>query len=387
MTTNIILHHYDASPFTQKALRMLGLKNLNWRSVETPIMLPKPDLVCLTGGYRGTPVMQIGADLYIDTQRIARELERRYPEPTFFPAADAGLAYALVKWSDEFFQAGLRMALALLGPDWDAAFREDRQALFAHLNFDDMDKETGHAMAQLRASAALLDAQLADGRSFLTGDHAGLADMQAFSVPWVTRAAMPVTEKLLQNFDHLPAWEARVAELGEGERQTIDASEAHRVAQESQPDLTSKIRGAETNPESGPGNLAESTAELFLIGGVVGTEDPTGSFVDSIVFRLTPGGKSFRSVDLSSEGASISYLDNFRAFDIPQGQWSAVWRRGNGPILDPGEIVEMRINLRSLYPPLGPRTAFAIRVNPVRGSVLTVRRTTPSKIASIMDLN
>ena len=245
MMTDIILHHYDASPFTQKALRMLGLKNLEWRSVVTPMMLPKPDLLCLTGGYRGTPVMQIGADIYIDTQCIARELERRFPEPTFFPTGDAGLAFALVKWSDEFFQAGLKMALAILGPDWDTAFREDRQALFVHLDFDSMDAETGHAMAQLQASAGLLNAQLADGRSFLTGDHAGLADIQAFSVPWFTRAAMPITEKLFRDFSHLPAWEARVAELGEGDRQQIDAAEAHRIAQESQPDLTINIAGNE----------------------------------------------------------------------------------------------------------------------------------------------
>ena len=152
------------------------------------------------------------------------------------------------------------------------------------------------------------------------------------------------------------------------------------------PDLTRKIRGAETSPESGPSDLTESTADLVLIGGVVGTEDPTGSFVDSIAFRLTPGGKSIRSADLSPQKASVAYLDDFRAFDIPQGQWSAGWRRGNGPILDSGEIVEMRILLRGLYPHLGTRTAFAIRVNPVRGSVLTIRRTTPSKIASIMDL-
>ncbi len=36
--TVIILHHYDASPFTQKALRMLGLKKLAWLSVETPMI-------------------------------------------------------------------------------------------------------------------------------------------------------------------------------------------------------------------------------------------------------------------------------------------------------------------------------------------------------------
>ena len=91
------------------------------------------------------------------------------------------------------------------------------------------------------------------------------------------------------------------------------------------PDLTKKIRGAETTPQSGPSELTESTAELVLIGGVLGTEDPSGSFVDSVVFRLTPGDKSLRSVDLSPEGASVAYLDDFRAFDIPQGQWSAVW--------------------------------------------------------------
>ena len=40
------------------------------------MMPPKDDLVALTGGYRGTPVLQIGADVYVDSQRIARELER-----------------------------------------------------------------------------------------------------------------------------------------------------------------------------------------------------------------------------------------------------------------------------------------------------------------------
>jgi hypothetical protein len=68
--TEIILHHYDASPFTQKALRMLRIRDLAWLSVEMPMILPKPDLVCLTGGYRGTPVMQIDA---AEAHRIAQQ--------------------------------------------------------------------------------------------------------------------------------------------------------------------------------------------------------------------------------------------------------------------------------------------------------------------------
>ncbi|MFT6957142.1 MAG: glutathione S-transferase, partial [Halieaceae bacterium] len=81
----IILHHFDISPFAEKVRLAFGIKNLPWQSVQIPLVMPKPDLTALTGGYRKTPVMQIGADIYCDTQRIARELERRFPQPTLFP--------------------------------------------------------------------------------------------------------------------------------------------------------------------------------------------------------------------------------------------------------------------------------------------------------------
>ena len=91
----IILHHFDASPFAEKVRLALGLKSLDWRSVEIPMVMPKPALTALTGGYRKTPVMQIGADIYCDTQRIAVELERRFPLPTLFPAHSEALSMAL----------------------------------------------------------------------------------------------------------------------------------------------------------------------------------------------------------------------------------------------------------------------------------------------------
>ena len=61
---DIILHHYPASPFAEKARMMLGFKGLAWKSVDIPPVMPKPDLTTLTGGYRKTPVLQIGADIH-----------------------------------------------------------------------------------------------------------------------------------------------------------------------------------------------------------------------------------------------------------------------------------------------------------------------------------
>src|SRR5213082_125759 len=81
--TDIILHHYDTSPYSEKVRLGFGLKGLSWASVELPQIMPKPKLTALTGGYRKTPVLQIGADIYCDSQLIMRELERRYPTPSF----------------------------------------------------------------------------------------------------------------------------------------------------------------------------------------------------------------------------------------------------------------------------------------------------------------
>ena len=75
---DIILHHYDTSPFSEKVRLLLGLRGLSWGSVIQPVIMPKPDLTPLTGGYRRIPVLQIGADVYCDTQVILAELEARH---------------------------------------------------------------------------------------------------------------------------------------------------------------------------------------------------------------------------------------------------------------------------------------------------------------------
>lgn len=221
--TDLILHSYDASPFTQRALKMLAIKGLDWRSVTTPMMPPKDDLLALTGGYRGTPVLQIGADVYVDSQRIALELEARFPQPTLFPGGDVGLTLAGVKWADAYFRAGLHLAIGLTSSAWPAEFLRDRQALFPDIDFAGVDSV--HARSQLRAHAGFVEQQLADGRRFLAGDAPGLWDVHAWTVPWFTRG-VPGGDTLYAGFERMAQWERRMVELGEGQRVEITPVEA-----------------------------------------------------------------------------------------------------------------------------------------------------------------
>lgn len=230
--TDLILHSYDASPFTQRALKLLAIKGVAYRNVTTPMMPPKDDLTALTGGYRGTPVLQIGADVYIDSQRIAAELESRFPRPTFFPGGNVGLTLAGVKWADAFFRAGLHLAIAATSRAWPAEFLRDRQALFPDIDFSTCNAD--HSRAQLRAHAAFIDEQLADGRAFLAGDAPGLWDVHAWTVPWFTRA-VPGGAEAYAGLGRMVEWEQRVAALGEGQRVECSAQEAIEVARAATP--------------------------------------------------------------------------------------------------------------------------------------------------------
>jgi glutathione S-transferase len=230
--TDLILHSYDASPFTQRALKLLAIKGLEWHSVTTPMMPPKDDLLALTGGYRGTPVLQIGADVYIDSQRIAAELEVRFPQPTLFPGGNAGLTLAGVKWADAFFRAGLHFAIAATSSAWPQEFLRDRQALFPDIDFAACNAD--HARAQLRAHAACIEEQLGDGRAYLGGDAPGLWDVHAWTVPWFTRG-VPGGPEAYKGFARMAQWEQRVAALGEGRRIDCSAEEAIIVARAATP--------------------------------------------------------------------------------------------------------------------------------------------------------
>ena len=196
--TDLILHSYDASPFTQRALKLLAIKGLEWRSVTTPMMPPKDDLVALTGGYRGTPVLQIGADIYIDSQRIAAELERASRSPRCFPAAMSALTFAAVKWADAFFRAGLHFAIAVTSAAWPPEFLPGSTgAVSGHRFRSNVDAA---ACARAIARQCGLHRAAIAGRARVPRRPApGLWDVHAWTVPWFTRG-MPGWRGSLRRF-------------------------------------------------------------------------------------------------------------------------------------------------------------------------------------------
>ncbi len=232
-----ILHHFDWSPFAEKVRLALGLKALAWRSVQIPMIPPRPDLMPLTGGYRKTPTLQIGADVYCDTRLIARELERRFPSPTLFPSGCRGVALALSHWSDTaFFEPGAGLSMGM-NKDVPEAVVADRKAFFNFMDFDRLAADAPHLLSQLRANADLLEQQLADGRDYLLGERPGWADLTGYFPLWMARTFVPVAAELLRPFTRLAIWEQRVRAIGHGRRSELDSQAALDIARAATPEL------------------------------------------------------------------------------------------------------------------------------------------------------
>ncbi|MFM5895391.1 MAG: glutathione S-transferase family protein [Novosphingobium sp.] len=277
--SEVILHQYDSSPFSEKVRICLGIKGLAWRAAPQPVIMPKPDLVPLTGGYRRIPVMQIGADVYCDSQLIVRELDRRFPERPLFPRGNAGFAAAIEQWCDKgVFQTAVVAIFGSIGDSIDLAFIKDREALSGQpFNLAAMKAMAPYALDQLRTHAALLTEQLDDGRAYLAGDEPCLADAAGYYNFWFLRTFCP---GVADRFDDLPGfddWYARVAAIGHGNRSDIAASEALDIARGAQPAPLGVL----------PGDSAQLGQQVALAATDYGRDPVAGSFAGSSHFSVT----------------------------------------------------------------------------------------------------
>lgn len=230
----IIFHQYDISPFSEKIRTVFGIKQLEWHSCIQPVIMPKPDLLPLTGGYRKIPVMQIGADIYCDSQIIVAELEKRFPNPSLYVGGDKGISNALAFWADRpLFTIACDVIFAGDGSVPRAnPFIEDREKLFERkFDFAAQAENQPHRVEQLRVHLSWLEDQLSDGRAFLLGDQPGHADVAAFFnlafIRWANQTIMPKFPYLT----NLLAWEQRVKDIGHGTRHEITTQQALDIAE------------------------------------------------------------------------------------------------------------------------------------------------------------
>ncbi len=227
---DLILHHYDGSPFSEKLRLIFGFKRMAWRSVKIPVILPKPDVVALTGGYRKTPIVQRGADVYCDSALIARLIEQEQPSPTLFPAS-APLAPIVAQWADSTLfwtvipytmqPAGVAQVFKGVAPEVLKAFAADRAPFTAGMRR----QTVADATVNLGAYLSSLDAQLADGRPWLMGDDASIADFSVAHCGWYVKRGGTVAD-IFKPHAHFGAWLERVLALGHGAPQPMRSEEA-----------------------------------------------------------------------------------------------------------------------------------------------------------------
>jgi glutathione S-transferase len=240
--SELILHHYPESPFSEKIRVALGLKNAAWRSVLQPMTLPKPEQVALTGGYRRAPVLQIGANIYCDTKLIAEIIEERIPEPTLFPRDCAGAARMNADWADQIF---FRIASVLVfqprgarAPAVGMPRRELMQLLKDRVQLMKdarvIDAPPAFAPEYFAAWMEPLNAQLERGQAFLLGDRPCIADCALYNGVWFIRSN-PTARPLLDAYPALAAWADRIAALGHGRHADLSREDALKVARSAAP--------------------------------------------------------------------------------------------------------------------------------------------------------
>jgi glutathione S-transferase len=277
----LILHHYPMSPFSEKVRAVLGFKQLAWQSVIIPAIMPKPDLLALTGGYRKTPVLQIGADIYCDTTLICDVLERLAPTPSLYPdGVNSALASIVAQWADSaLFWAA--MSYNLQKPGMDELFSGLPAQVVKDFAADRSAMATGLARPRPRDATVAyrvylqrLESML-QGSAFLLGQAPCLADFAAYHPLWFTRNLVPGMASILNTVPVVLDWMARMEAFGHGAMSHSSASESIAVSLDSV--RASGQNDSEFQDDHGIplGSLVSISAESF------GSEPTVGVLVEA----------------------------------------------------------------------------------------------------------
>jgi glutathione S-transferase len=281
----LILHHYPTSPFAEKIRLILGYKKLAWHSVVIPLIMPKPDLTALTGGYRRTPVLQIGADIYCDTALISDVLEKMAPTPSLYPSPVNGAARIVAQWADSqvfpaamaynFQPSGVADVFAGVPEEAIQAFVADRAAMRGGAPRMAIGEGKSSYKSQLRRMSDMLTEH-----PYLMGNEPTIADFSAYHPLWFTLERTPSLAGILDATPLLKDWMARMKAIGHGTSENMKSAQAIEIAHQAVPLDVSQLTFVDEHGID-LGSEVTVTADNF------GLEPTPGTLVAATKTRLT----------------------------------------------------------------------------------------------------
>lgn len=236
----IYLHHYPPSLFSEKIRVMLGFLDLPWRSVIIPSIMPRPLLMPLSGGYRRTPVLQIGANVYCDSKVIARALARHAGDGRLY--RHGFVAHRVADWADghlfpvtvalNFSPRAVEVMMGGFPPEEAAAFQKDRAELTAGASITSFSAEAAEAYVH----HYLTEFEGSVSAAYLFGDDPCIADFSVYHCLWFLNNN-PVNAPLLDSYPAVRAWMKRMAAFGHGKVEDSDGEAALAAARAAEPVL------------------------------------------------------------------------------------------------------------------------------------------------------
>jgi len=274
----LILHQYVNSPFSEKIRKIFAYKKVSWRAVEQPVIMPKPKLIPLTGGYRRIPVLQIGADVYCDTGIIIRKIDELFPEPTLYPNGLEAAAHQMNIFADRrMFWSTTPVIFAKLAAVVPKEFIEDRSKMMQGADFGQIPAQAPDARNQLRAYLDTMDRQL-EHTTYMLGESFSLADAALYHPVWFLQSE-PNSFALAQKCKNLMRWFKRIDAMGHGDMKGMDPDEALKIARESTP-------STHQYEEEGDPNKLHLGAKVAVTPDDYGFDPVVGKVVVSSIYEI-----------------------------------------------------------------------------------------------------
>lgn len=152
--------------------------------------------------------------------------------------------------------------------------------------------------------------------------------------------------------------------------------------------LNTGLFASDRSKQSVTAGLKQTESTIETRGAVIAEADSTTDHVYQVhvVLANAPGGDP---ISLAATDVVVSYSDKDQVANLASSTWSTTWLVGDNTnsMLDPGDVVEMVINLDGLTTQLEANTTFQLEIKPKIGAVVSVNRATPSAIAKVMNLN